>query len=740
MTAGTTSGRVLRAGAAAVALLLAGAGCSNSPYPEEDEGRNILYTTFYYEPKHMDPAQSYSSGDYSILGNIVEPPFGYHYLKRPYKLIGQTAREVPAAERREVTFRGRTFHAVAYTIRLKPGIRYQDHPCFVEANRRLTEADVRGVEDVWDIRPVATREATAGDYVHAIRRLADPRLACPLYPTFAKHLLGLAEYRIALERKLASAREARRAAAGPLYNQEQDEKYDPVVIDYAEGAERFPFARAIDPHTFEVVLREAYPPMLYWMALPFFAPVPPEAIAFFNQRVLLERSILFDKSPVGTGAFVLRQLDPTNQIVLERNRNFRVEHYPELPRPPASDTRGRAIYDEMKAAGMLADVGRRLPMLDRVVYRMERESIPRWNKFLQGYYDDSGIQSDVFDQAVTLTSRGDSALTDELAGRGVRLRTSMPAAFYFYAFNMSDPVVGGYTERGRKLRQAVSIAFDTAEEIAIFANGRGVPSQGPIPPMIFGHEPGRAGINPVVYRWDAEAQRPVRRSLDDARKLLAEAGYPNGYGPDGQPLAVRFVTPWSSPEGRGRVRFVRKQFQKLNIRTIVETSDDNRFNGRVRSGSFQFVHWGWAADYPDPENFLFLFWAPDPNDPDGQTIPKYYSKEFNRLFVKMRAMENSPERLEIIRRMLRIIREDAPAIFASHPVRYGLYHGWCRNAWPNAMTHDVLKYHRIDAAQRTAYRKAHNAPRWWPVALLAAALVASAVPAFRVAARRLREA
>lgn len=735
-----TAANILVGWAGTILLALGSAACSNSPYPEKDEGKNVVYTTFASESHHMDPAQSYSAGDYGIICNVLESPFQYHYLKRPYELIACTAREVPKPQPRAVTFRGKAYEeAVAYTIRVQPGLRYQDHPCFVARNRRLTDRDLRGVRDVWDIQPHATREVKSADFVHAIRRLADSRLACPLYPTFAKHFLGMAEYREALDGKLARARAVRKAAAGPLYSREQDEKYDPIPVDYAEGAEEFPFVREIDDHTFEIIIAGPYPPILYWMALPFFSPVPPEAVAFFNQRPLLLRNIELDKNLLGTGPYLLRRYDPTNEIVLERNPNFRDERYPDLPRPDANDGQALAWYEKLQAGGMLEDVGKPLPQIDRIIYRMEKESIPRWNKFLQGYYDDSGIRSDMFDQAVRLSSRGDSVLTDGLAAEGIRLRTSAGAGFYFYNFNMEDDVVGGYTDDKRKLRQAISIAFDTEEEIAIFTNGQAVRSHGPIPPEIFGQEPGRRGINPVVYRWDEARKRPVRRSLDEAKRLLAEAGYPNGYGPDGEPLSLRFLTDWASPEGRSRVRFIRKQLQKLNIRLDVETSDFNRLNQKRLSGSFRFLHWGWHGDYPDPENFLFLFYCPDASDPNAMPVSKYNSEEFNRLFRKLRSMENGPERLAVIREALDVLRVDAPAIFKSHPVGYALFHDWYRSVWPNSMALNSRKYHRIDPARRTAYRKAHNQPRWWPLAVLAAVVAASAVPAVRVAARRFRE-
>jgi oligopeptide transport system substrate-binding protein len=42
-----------------------------------------------------------------------------------------------------------------------------------------------------------------------------------------------------------------------------------------------------------------------------------------------------------------------------------------------------------------------------VVFTREKESIPYWNKFLQGYYDASGVSSDNFDQAVQMGGQGD---------------------------------------------------------------------------------------------------------------------------------------------------------------------------------------------------------------------------------------------------------------------------------------------------------------------------------------------
>ena len=102
-----------------------------------------------------------------------------------------------------------------------------------------------------------------------------------------------------------------------------------------------------------------------------------------------ERNLTLDWYPVGTGPFMLTDNNPNRRMVLERNPNFRGETYPSEGEPGDAER------------GLLDDAGKPLPLLDQAVFSLEKESIPYWNKFLQGYYDTSGISSDTFDQAVS---------------------------------------------------------------------------------------------------------------------------------------------------------------------------------------------------------------------------------------------------------------------------------------------------------------------------------------------------
>jgi len=106
---------------------------------------------------------------------------------------------------------------------------------------------------------------------------------------------------------------------------------------------------------------------------------------------------------------------------------------------------------------------------------------------------------------------------------------------------MLDPVVGGYTEQARKLRQAIAIAVDFEEYISIFLNGRGIPAQSPIPPGIFGFVEGDAGVDTEVY--DLTPDGPRRKPIEVARRLLADAGYPEGRDiKTGKPLVLYLDT------------------------------------------------------------------------------------------------------------------------------------------------------------------------------------------------------
>ncbi len=301
---------------------------------------------------------------------------------------------------------------------------------------------------------------------------------------------------------------------------------------------------------------------------------------------------------------------------------------------------------------------------------------------------------------------------------------------------MLDEVIGGDSSRARKLRQAISIAIDYEEFIAIFMNGRGLPAQGLLPPGIYGHLEGESGINPYVYDWVNQTYQ--RKNLADAKTLMKQAGYEKGIDPaTGQALTLYFDTPAAGVDDRPRMNWYRKQLAKLGINLIVRATDYNRFQEKMRNGGSQLFFWGWNADYPDPENFFFLLYGGNGKVKfGGENAVNYKNSEFDTLFEKMRNMENGAKRLEIIQRMQTIVQKDAPWVFGFHPKNYALYHHWYANLKPNLMANNRLKYTRINADERALKREHWNQPVIWPFLIIALVFFFLIVPAVTAYKRR----
>ena len=686
----------------------------NNPYSAAEAEENILYNVFTERPKHLDPVQSYSSNEIQFTAQIYEPPLQYHYLKRPFALIPATAIEIPIVKYLDNEGNQLAGDAQAadiaysiYEISIKPGILFQPHPAFVSNAQGdwlyhdLNEQEMAAVFKLSDFPQTATRELLAEDYVYQIKRLAHPRLHSPIYGLMADYIVGLSDYAKVLKQA------SQNHSDGKTYLDLRDYQLDGVQV--------------VDRYTYRIKIAGKYPQFVYWLAMPFFAPIPWEADRFYSQKGLIQKNITLDWYPVGTGPYMLTENNPNLRMVLEKNPNFHDEFYPAEGMPGDEEN------------GLLIDSGKKLPFIEKIIFTREKESIPRWNKFLQGYYDATGIGSDSFDQAVQLVGQGEATVTEAMAEQGIRLETTVAVSTYYMGFNMLDPVVGGSNaqerESARKLRQAISIAVDYEEFISIFANGRGMPAQSPISPGIAGYREGKEGINPVVYEWMNDQLQ--RKSIQVAKALLAEAGYPNGIDQrTGAPLVLYFDVTARSSEDRSKLDWMRKQFQKLNIQLVVRSTDYNRFQDKIRKGNAQIFEWGWNADYPDAENFLFLLYGPQSKVRNsGENAANYDNAEYNQLFEQMKNMDDGPQRQLIIDRMVEILRHDAPWLWGYHPKDYGLYHSWYQNIKPNRISNNNLKYLKIDATLRAQKRREWNEPVLWPIALLLVIVALSLFPA-----------
>ena len=222
-------------------------------------------------------------------------------------------------------------------------------------------------------------------------------------------------------------------------------------------------------------------------------------------------------------------------------------------------------------------------------------------------------------------------------------------------------------------------------------------------------------------------------------RLLAEAGYPNGIDvKTGAPLLLHLDIAASGPDDKARLDWYLKQFQKINVQLDIRNTDYNRFQDKLQKGTAQIYFFGWNADYPDPENFLFLLYGPNAKvKSQGENVSNYDNPEFNKLFAQMKDMPNTPARQAVIDRMVAIVRRDAPWVWGFHPKGFSLYHAWLKNAKPNLMANNTIKYLRIDSTLRLRKQEEWNKPVLWPFGVLVAVLVLGSLPAVAIYRRRL---
>ena len=197
-----------------------------------------------------------------------------------------------------------------------------------------------------------------------------------------------------------------------------------------------------------------------------------------------------------------------------------------------------------------------------------------------------------------------------------------------------------------------------------------------------------------------------------------------------------------TPELKAEVEWMVKQFAKLGVQLELRATDYNRFQDKADKGSLQIFWWGWFADYPDAENFLFLLYGPNSQaltQGNGNNTANYQDPEFDKLFEELRYLDDVPRKQQVVDQMVKILQRDAPWAFGYNPYAGSVHHGWVGNVKPAPLAADRLMYFKVDPEIRAAKIAEWNRPIWWPVAVIVLTLVAAIVPAFRSWRRRERE-
>ena len=483
------------------------------------------------------------------------------------------------------------------------------------------------------------RELTAQDHVYSLKRHYDPKLKSPnLYLLENAKVLGLSEVRKrALDAK-------------------QPFPYDTEV----EGL------RALDRYTFQITLAEPSPRFHQTVLTDAgaFGVVAREVVEFYGDKIM--------EHPVGTGPFRLTEWRRSSRIVLTRNPDYREVLYGE--EAPAADPRSQAIAQALK--------GKRVPMLDRVEIAIIEEVQPRWLSFLNR-------QSDFMDRLPNEfagVAIPNNKVAPNLAKLGILMdQAPLVDATLASLFNQENPVVGGYTPAKVALRRAISLAYNSAEEIRLVRRSQAVPAQSAVAPLTFGYDP---AFKSEMSDFD----------LPRAKALLDLYGYKDRDGdgwreqPDGSPLVLEYAT---QPDQLSRqlVELWDKSMKAINLKIVFKPAKWPENLKASHAGKLMMWGVAWGATTPDGDTFLALGYGPNKG---AANHARFDLPAFNALYIKQNKMPDGPERQAVMQEASKLMVAYVPYKISSHRIATDLMHPWVLGYRRNPFVREFYKFLDID--------------------------------------------
>ena len=272
------------------------------------------------------------------------------------------------------------------------------------------------------------------------------------------------------------------------------------------------------------------------------------------------------------------------------------------------------------------------------------------------YWDSENVKIDRV--RMVLIGDGNTALAAFRAGR-VDYMTSVPSLMapillqrgeavseptytaYFYEFNTTRKPFDD-----ARVRRAFTLAIDRKIITDKIVLGGNIPASGMICPYI----PGRTDSED--FRTEGGVLIPVSANVDEARRLMAEAGYPNGEG------FPQVTYKYSSSSGKKLIPEVLQGMWKtaLGVKVNLANEEWKVFLTTRRNGDFDMAESGWAMDYPDASNLLETFMSGSQNNSG-----KYSSPIFDSLMKKAAIEPDRVKRINYMHEAEKILIDDMPA-------------------------------------------------------------------------------
>ena len=359
---------------------------------------------------------------------------------------------------------------------------------------------------------------------------------------------------------------------------------------------------ALNDSTLSIKLKKAFSPFLGRLSMQYFSIVPHEAIEKYGKD--------FGRHPVGTGPFYLKLWKEGVKLVLLKN-----------PRYFEKD-----------------DQGRQLPFLDAVAisFIIDKQSV--FLEFVKGNIDFiSGIDPSYKDELLL----PDGTLNPKYKER-FNLLTCPYLNTEYLGFMVEDiPMMKDSPLRSRLIRKAINYSFDRKKMIRYLRNNVGIAGNNGFVPI------GMPGFT------DGPTQGYFY-APDSVRKLLAQAGFPNGNG-------LPEVTLSTTAAYIDICKYIQQQAAREGIKIAIDVNQAASLRQMIANSKIPFFRGSWIADYADPENYFALFYSPN-FCPAGANYTHYKNLKFDHLYERARSETNDSVRMQYYWQMDQMIMDDAPVV------------------------------------------------------------------------------
>ena len=382
--------------------------------------------------------------------------------------------------------------------------------------------------------------------------------------------------------------------------------------------------KTINDTTFQLKLARPFQSILGILSMQYCSVIPKEAVEKYKTD--------FRRHPVGTGPFSFVAWEEGQALILKKNENY-FEKDAEGKSLPYLDGIKVSFYDS-KATEFLEFQQKRLDFIDDIDPSFKDEVLTRTGNLKKKWQGKIELQKHPY-------------LNIEYLGILV---------------DGENELVKNSPLRLQKIRQAINYGFNRKKMMLYLRNSIGTAAESGFVP---------AGLP----SFDSVAVKGYHYDVSKAKKLLAEAGYPEGKN---LPQIKLLTIPIYGDLGT----YIANELLQVGIKIQVEVIQKSLLMEQTSKSQAPFFRGSWIADYPDAENYLGVFYGKNPAPPN---YTRYKNAAFDLLYEKALSEKNDTLRYKLYQQMDRIIINDAPVVPLWYDMAIHLVHVNIKNFYPNSL-------------------------------------------------------